>query len=65
MALPVAWGADVTSRLQPALPEIGHQSSYYWKSVPVGDTAELLTLFCGDCAVAAATGKDTPLVAIL
>jgi hypothetical protein len=65
VSLSVAWGADVTNRLRSVPPEIGQQSSYYWKSVPVGTTAELLTLFCGDCAVAAATGKDTPLVAIL
>jgi hypothetical protein len=58
-------GADTprTSPIPTAL-ENNH-ASYYWQASRVGDTAELLTLFCRSCAAAAVTGQDTPLVAVL
>jgi hypothetical protein len=65
MAAGAGIGADI---LRPSPIPSGLESnraSYYWKVSRVGDTAELLTLFCRSCAAAAATGKDTPLVAVL
>jgi hypothetical protein len=38
-----------------------YSGSYYWKSVPVDGSAQLLTLFCKSCAM----GADTPLLAVL
>jgi len=38
---------------------------YYWKVMPVGKTADLLTLFCGSSRAGAAGSQDIPLVAVL
>jgi len=40
-------------------------SPYYWKSKPVGDTAQLLTLFCSGCNVSTGNEGDVPLVSVL
>ncbi|MGA8593915.1 MAG: hypothetical protein WB676_04160 [Bryobacteraceae bacterium] len=41
------------------------QAVYYWKSIPVGDTAQLLTLFCRDCRSSDSESHDLPLVSVL
>ncbi|HEY7304375.1 MAG TPA: hypothetical protein VH601_09690 [Bryobacteraceae bacterium] len=57
--------ADAEHRLKtPTLREFT-QPSYYWKSTPVGDTAELLTLFCRSCETSLGVSQDVPLVAAL
>ena len=38
---------------------------YYWKSIPVGDTAQLLTLVCRECRTSNPGSHDLPLVSIL
>ena len=50
---------------------------YYWKTTPVGNTAQLVTLFCGSCGTASddvdtvtradadKSGGDVPLVSVL
>jgi hypothetical protein len=40
-------------------------SLYYWKARPVGDTAQLLTLFCSRCNVSNGNEGDVPLVSVL
>jgi len=40
-------------------------SSYYWSSTPVGDTAQLLTLFCRACNVFRGIERDVPVVSVL
>jgi hypothetical protein len=40
-------------------------SLYYWNSTPVGDSAQLLTLFCAVCNVFKGTERDVPLVSVL
>ncbi len=60
-----AQAADLDSRTQsPTVSEIGH-SSYYWKATPVGETAQLLTLFCRSCETSLGVRQDTPLIAVL
>jgi hypothetical protein len=44
---------------------IYQSSSYYWKTTPVGDSAQLLTLFCRTCGVFKGTEEDVPLVSVL
>jgi hypothetical protein len=44
---------------------INQSSSYYWKTTPVGDSAQLLTLFCRTCGVFKDTEEDVPLVSVL
>lgn len=39
--------------------------AYYWNSTPVGETAQLLTLFCRSCAASSETTQDVPLLAVL
>lgn len=41
------------------------QPLYYWRATPVGDSAQLLTLFCRSCQKITGSGKDVPLVALL
>lgn len=46
------------------------QSLYYWKSTPVGNTAQLVTLFCRSCGNTQSddvnvSGSDIPLVSVL
>jgi hypothetical protein len=40
-------------------------STYYWKSSPAGQSAQLVTLFCRSCEDASASGRDIPLVSVL
>jgi hypothetical protein len=40
-------------------------SAYYWNSTPVGDSAQLLTLFCRACSVFKGAEQDVPLVSVL
>ena len=42
-----------------------HQPRYYWRATPVGETAELLTLFCRACSLKASADHDVPLVSVL
>jgi hypothetical protein len=44
---------------------IYQSSSYYWETTPVGDSAQLLTLFCRTCGVFKDTEEDVPLVSVL
>ncbi len=41
------------------------ESSYYWHATPVGNTAQLLTLFCHGCQSNANGEQDQPLVSVL
>jgi hypothetical protein len=38
---------------------------YYWNSAPVGDSAQLLTLFCRACNAFEDSERDVPLVSAL
>jgi len=38
---------------------------YYWKTTPVGDSAQLLSLFCRECSVSTGVEQDLPLVSVL
>ena len=40
-------------------------SPYYWKTTPVGDSAQLLTLFCRAWGVFKDTEEDVPVVSVL
>jgi hypothetical protein len=42
-----------------------NSQSYYWKATPVGDTAQLLTLFCRSCETSLGITQDVPLVAVM
>lgn len=58
--------ADVPSQrlgLLPASESI--HPSYYWQVSPVGNTAQLLTLFCSGCLPSAVAPGDVPLLAVL
>jgi hypothetical protein len=44
---------------------IDQSSLYFWKTTPVGDSAQLLTLFCRACGVSKDTEEDVPLVSVL
>src|SRR5947199_4434609 len=41
------------------------QSAYYWNAIPVGKTAQLLTLFCRGCSGRPDTPEDLPVVSLL
>lgn len=41
------------------------QASYYWLTSPVGNTAQLLTLYCSACAANVTGDKDLPVVSLL
>ncbi|MBV9759237.1 MAG: hypothetical protein JO340_01625 [Acidobacteriaceae bacterium] len=57
--------ADVPDqRPQTAAPRENGRSTYYWQSKSIGDTAQLLTLFCHSCRLGQEDG-DVPLVAVL
>jgi hypothetical protein len=45
--------------------ESSQSSLYYWNSIPVGDSAQLLTLFCRACNVYNSAERDVPLVSVL
>ena len=38
---------------------------YYWTASPVGDSAQLVTLFCRACEDGTGSGRDIPLIAVL
>src|SRR5579864_2615633 len=40
-------------------------SLYYWKPMPVGDSAQLLTLFCRACTIVEGIEQDVPAIAAL
>jgi len=40
-------------------------AAYYWKSEAAGESAQLLTLFCGSCGAASESQEDLPLLAVL
>jgi hypothetical protein len=44
---------------------INQFSLYYWKTTPVGDSAQLLSLFCRACDVSTGIEQDLPLVSVL
>jgi hypothetical protein len=44
---------------------INQSSPYYWKTTPVGDGAQLLTLSCRACGVSKDTEEGVPLVSVL
>jgi hypothetical protein len=44
---------------------ISQSSPYYWRTTPVGDSAQLLTLFCRACGVFKDPEEDVPLVSAL
>ena len=56
------WGVP---RLKTATSAQSDQTAYYWQSTAVGDTAEVLTLFCRACEKADSKPADVPLVAVL
>ena len=67
MVLPlriVAVAGLFAAAVLPVCAETG-QSDYYWRSTPVGDTAQILTLFCRPAVGSAEAGTDIPLVAVL
>src|SRR5947208_3230928 len=41
------------------------QASYYWLTSSVGSTAQLVTLYCRDCAANVTGERDLPVVAFL
>jgi hypothetical protein len=43
---------------------LNQSSPYYWKTTHVGDSAQLLTLFCRTCGVFKDTEEDVPLVSV-
>lgn len=51
--------------LLPSAVESQPRSDYYWDSVPVGGTAQLLTLFCKACRASKTESSDAPLVSVL
>ncbi len=67
--VPFASAAEMPIRLPP-VPSTATADcalAYYWKAAPVGDTAQMLTLFCRACApqTPTAAAGDLPLVAVL
>ena len=48
-----------------SLVAISQSFSYYWKTTPVGDNAQLLTLLCRACGAFKDAEKDVPLVSVL
>jgi len=56
---------DVEQRSQLPSPPEPKISSYYWRATPVGDTAQLLTLFCRSCESSVDGAQDTPVIAVL
>lgn len=55
--------ADIERQQQLSIPSENRQV-YYWKAEPVGETAQLLTLFCRSCEPFGAT-EGVPLIAVL
>jgi hypothetical protein len=52
-------------RLKTATLAQNHQTAYYWQSTAVGDTAQVLTLFCRACENTSSQAGDIPLIAVL
>ena len=44
---------------------INQSSPYFWKTTPVGNSAQLLTLFCRACNILEGADQDVPLVSVL
>ncbi len=63
LILPVGVATPATVAIERAESGRGSQK-FYWKSSRAGDSAQLLTLFCRECA-APGGKKDVPLVSIL
>jgi len=61
----LARAVDIEKRQQFPVLADGKPSSYFWKVTPVGDTAQLLTLFCRSCESPLGVAQDTPVVALL
>ncbi len=59
-----ALAADIPPQPALASREVPHPL-YYWQNSPVGNTAQLLTLFCGSCLSSNGAQEDVPLVSIL
>jgi len=60
------WADSAEVRLKTsALVESSHQTTYFWRSIPGGGTAEVLTLFCHACGTGSTGAEDVPLVAVL
>lgn len=60
------WGYANDLELRPGIATLRESSqSYYWNSSPVGETAQLLTLFCRSCGTESGTTQDVPLVSVL
>jgi hypothetical protein len=59
-------GADVPqTRLQTTVLRETNHPVYYWQSTDVGNSAQLLTLFCRSSQPVSGDQKDVPLVAVL
>lgn len=71
LSLPVSFAADIPNQVSSAsLPaqfsqSTFSQSTYSWRTSSVGDTAQLLTLFCEACQASQRGQTDVPLVAVL
>src|SRR5690348_6792109 len=66
LSLVACWAADIPGqRLQTTILNENSQSLYYWKLSPVGNTAQLLTLFCRSCQINGDEKQDQPLVSVL
>jgi hypothetical protein len=62
----MACAADVpATRLQATILPGIEQRTYTWQVTPVGDTAQLLTLFCRSCRTLNDDGDGVPLVTVL
>ncbi len=60
-----AWADSPTVPVKPGSLAETRQTTYYWRSIPVADTAQVLTLFCYACGTGSASAEDVPLVAVL
>lgn len=58
-------GADIERQPQVAAARVIKQPSYYWSLTPVGETAQLLTLFCRSCETSEGISQDVPLMAVM
>ena len=62
--VPVQFGDRLVKSTTQDRPEEAN-SSYFWKSARVGDSAQLLTLFCRSCFGRDAGDSEVPLVSVL
>lgn len=62
-ALAASADMDVPPEVSPALQPVSTpERAYFWRGTPVGNSAQLLTLFCKSCAL---NGEDLPVVSVL